>query len=416
MNRMIIPTIVVVAYNRPESLKRILNSIQNADYSGFDNVRICISIDGGGSLNESVVDIANTFEWRCGEKEIIHHKDNLGLRNHVISCGNLTERFENIIILEEDCYVSKDFYSFSNSAMMFYYEEPKIAGVSLYSYNIFESFNVPFNPLLDGYDTYFLQVPSSLGQIWTKRQWSRFIAFYNLHPKIEQTDLLPKKVKQWPETSWKKYFYKYMVVQDLYFVYPHHSFSTNFGEVGSNFDQPTDIYQTKLTDYCKGYIYKFVNFTVSNNKYDAFFEIFPECLIALGCKIDIDTCIDMNGSKELELYKNKYLLSLKECSAPIMSFGIQLQPILMNLIMNNDGSFLSYGLMKNFKKLKQSKLYYFVQAQSPFIFNTGVKMVYESKKYKLGTYIVNPFAFIKMLSRKFNLLRGGTNRDSSSSL
>ena len=38
------PAIVVVAYNRVKALQRLLDSLKNADYSGFSDITLIISI------------------------------------------------------------------------------------------------------------------------------------------------------------------------------------------------------------------------------------------------------------------------------------------------------------------------------------------------------------------------------------
>ena len=89
----IAPAIVVVAYNRPESLGRLLNSIAQAKYPADQQIPLVISIDGGGSNGVAVRKIAHEYDWLHGEKEIIDHQTNLGLIEHVFSCGDLSQRF-----------------------------------------------------------------------------------------------------------------------------------------------------------------------------------------------------------------------------------------------------------------------------------------------------------------------------------
>ena len=184
------PAIVIIAYNRPKSLERLINSIVNANYVDYKDIHLVISIDGGENKNIEVKNIADSFYWEYGEKTIINHSENMGLRNHVITCGNLTETYESLIILEEDCFVSKNFYDFAVKLLQYYENDEKIAGISLYTYSVYESFNMPFKPLHDGYDCFFMQVPSSWGQAWTQKQWQNFITYYNSEPVISKNDKL----------------------------------------------------------------------------------------------------------------------------------------------------------------------------------------------------------------------------------
>ena len=86
------PAIVVVSYNRPNSLRRLLNSVKSAVYHSND-IRLIISVDYQDSHNHNeVVQLANEFDWVYGEKKIIEHKENLGLKAHVLSCGDLVNK------------------------------------------------------------------------------------------------------------------------------------------------------------------------------------------------------------------------------------------------------------------------------------------------------------------------------------
>lgn len=143
--------VVIVAYNRPAPLKRLLDSVTKGVYSG--QVKLIISIDGGD--NSDVLSIAENFRWVHGEKEIIHHKTNIGLRNHILSLGDLTLKYDGIILIEDDLYVSPYFYEYAIEAMEFYNEDNIIAGISLYSHRYNETARLPFTPLSDDSDVFF---------------------------------------------------------------------------------------------------------------------------------------------------------------------------------------------------------------------------------------------------------------------
>ena len=70
------PVIVVAAYNRSDSLKRILSSLEKAHYP--EKVKLVISIDNNGA-NQHVADAANAFNWKFGEKEVIFYSERQGL-------------------------------------------------------------------------------------------------------------------------------------------------------------------------------------------------------------------------------------------------------------------------------------------------------------------------------------------------
>ena len=77
--------IVVVAYNREKSLQRLLRSLEKAEYYG-DRITLIISIDK--SENSLVQEYAEAFIWKHGRKIVTVQKHNLGLKKHVLQCGN----------------------------------------------------------------------------------------------------------------------------------------------------------------------------------------------------------------------------------------------------------------------------------------------------------------------------------------
>ena len=74
--------IVVVAYNRLESLKRILASLSRGEYPR-EPVELIISIDRGD--NQEVLQYADAFPWPYGEKRVIYRPENLGLKRHILT-------------------------------------------------------------------------------------------------------------------------------------------------------------------------------------------------------------------------------------------------------------------------------------------------------------------------------------------
>ena len=87
--------IVTVGYNRLNSIKRLLQSLTEAHYN-IDDVPLVISIDASG--DEELYDYVRNYEWVHGQKYVIIHETRLGLREHIFSCGDLTQYFKGIIL------------------------------------------------------------------------------------------------------------------------------------------------------------------------------------------------------------------------------------------------------------------------------------------------------------------------------
>ena len=236
------PAIVAVAFNRPLSISRLLDSLTKADYQAT-SVPLVISVDFSDSDNgEQVRKIAESFVWPFGEKELIFHDRNLGLRKHILSCGDLTEKYGSVIVFEDDLSVSPCFHNYASAALDFTADQSNVAGVSLYHYRTHFLKRLPFIPLYDGHENYYLQNPSSVGQAWSREQWNGFRSWYDTKLKVDASlneklpDNLPihPRVANWPESSWLKFFIWYMVEQQKYFLFPRVSYSTNHHDVGTH--------------------------------------------------------------------------------------------------------------------------------------------------------------------------------------
>jgi glycosyltransferase involved in cell wall biosynthesis len=400
------PAIIVVAFNRAGCLKRLLQSLQNADYSGYSNINLIISIDAGG--NDETGNIADDLQWNYGEKRIIKHEKNKGLRDHIISCADLTSEYESVIILEDDCFVSRHFYDYACQSLTFYEDDSNIAGISLYTYQTNEYAELPIMTLKDNYAAFFVQVPSSWGQIFTKQQWSNFKLFYATNPAITKNDKIPEQVKKWPETSWKKYFYKYIVEKNLYFIYPAISLVTNFADAGTHFGYDTSVYQVALETRYHPLNYSFVDFKNGLNKYDAYFEILPQCLLHYGALMPEGTGMDLYGTRQLTLFDYEYVYSIKDCSEPIRSYGLVMVPFFQNIIYDIAGNNIFFGKKGDFTTVSENNKSLIIQKFESTGFKLGIEqasksndsMVLHSTPYKLGYYLMHPLIFIKKIFAK----------------
>jgi len=331
---MIIP-IVIAAFNRDHTLVRLLSSLAKGKYQ--NPVKLIISIDGGGP--DSVKSIANDFTWEFGPKQVIEQPENLGLRRHILACGHLATEYDGIILLEDDLYVSPWFYDYALAALEFYRNCTSICGISLYSYRFNETSLLPFIPLNDASHAYFMQVPCSWGQAWLKEHWSAFESWYSTNLENEYNDdpTLPANIVYWPATSWKKYFVKYMVEHDKYFVYPTCSYATNFGDKGQH-HTGSNLFQVPIQlGRIENYIFN--SFEASWAKYDACSELRPECLNALaGGLINEEFSVDLHGTKRIESLTGEYVLTTKKCRSYISSFGRYMLPVEMNVINQISGN------------------------------------------------------------------------------
>ena len=228
------PAIVIMAYDRPESLQRLLNSLAKAQYPVDQNTPLVISVDR--SDNAKVPKMVQNFDWPHGTKKVIHHEERLGIVGNFLFCGGLSEEFGSIIFLEDDFYVSPTFYDYARQALSFYESLDRVAIQSLYAlkYNGFT--HQPFTPILDSADVFFTQVGWFRGMAVSASQWRRFTGWLENKPATPNSQI-PEQWQQLGDDEWHPLLSSYLVDTDQYFVYPRSSVVTDFSDAGMHFDR-----------------------------------------------------------------------------------------------------------------------------------------------------------------------------------
>jgi hypothetical protein len=328
------PVIVVAAYNRPVSLKRILASLEKAIFK--DPVTLIISIDNEEPDNLNIKEIAENFHWPHGSKEVRYQVNHLGLRKHILQCGDLSLEYGSVIILEDDLYVSPYFYEYAVQALDYYKNDERIGGISLYNQPVHEISEYPFSAIHDQSDVYFIQFPSSLGQAWTSSQWKEFRDWYANEPDLSEIGI-PDRILQWPPSSWKKYFCGFLMNGDKYFVFPQFSFTTNFNDPGTNLKKSINYEgQTPLRLY--GQPYRFRSISDSLCIYDMDMELTSACIDKRSDHLhEYSYELDLYGTKDLKRTKKPYVITSRLSSRPLKGFKRALKPHEMNIILNLQG-------------------------------------------------------------------------------
>lgn len=328
MTLVIEPVIIIPAYKRARSLARLLKSIDGADYPCV--VKLFISLEGGSS--EDVKRIALEFSSPRIQIEVIQRPQQLGLRNHILACGDLALEFGAVIVLEDDLLVDRYFYQYAIAALQFYSDETSIAGVALYAHEYNEYAGLPFRPTGNGYSTYPMQVPCSWGQCWTASQWRQFRDWYAVvdTETVNNTVGLPNAIKGWPESSWKKYFAAYLVKTNRYFIYPYQAYTTNCSDPGgAHVITGSDIYQVSFAIQTRPLpSFSFCPAVEPEVAYDAFMEscgnaIYQQLGLS-GSEVEIDTI----GIKPIKVLNQKtYILTCRPTSNFIRQFPRSYRPI-----------------------------------------------------------------------------------------
>ena len=337
------PTIVIMTYDRAKSFQRLLTSLNRATIpSGVD---LIISIDY--NQNQEVYQFAKGYHWHYGQKEIISHPRQLRTRQHLFFCGDLTQQRGDIIILEDDLYVSPNFYIFAEQALNYYREVPTIAGIGLYAHQYNETAKMHFIPMQAEFDTFFLRLPCSWGQCWTPNQWKNFSNWLTAFG--ENTDFplpLPYDVQLWPDTSWKKIFLQYLIITEKYFVYPYYSYTVNFMDPGvnhidGNMNLLIPLNLTKKTPV-------FAPLDSLSVCYDEYCEIMPQFIShRLPTYAQNDFSVDLYGVKSRAVLDGKYVFTSKMVRHREKGFKFSFRPHELNILLDQPGDDFFFAAKEN---------------------------------------------------------------------
>lgn len=380
------PVVVVPAYNRPMALKRLLNSLNRVNY-GSENVTLIISLEYGA--DQRVVQLAEEFEFKHGSKLVKQAKEKLGIKNHIMQCGDLSLEFDSVIVLEDDLFVAPGYYQYACQALEYYDNEPAVAGISLYSQNYNETAQLPFVPVPGPEQVYFMQLASSWGQAWTSNQWINFKKWMETNPALDFTDL-PENIQNWPSDSWKKLFNLYLVRQGKYFVYPYRSYTTNnSGFGGKNMVDKGTLFQVPISvDNKADEHFSFPEFHQQPVKYDAFMENNGELLADLLDLNRNEITADLYGTKPAHLLKTyNYIFSSREGGKPVRSFPLELKPPELNAMLElkdpNDSFFYLYEGNQVSKLKKISNLRYLQMADYFGSIQSGTRRYFLGYNWKI---------------------------------
>ena len=322
--------IVVVGYNRVESISRLLDSLLHASYK-CENVPLVISIDASG--NEELYDKMRSFEWPHGDLYVRIQNERLGLKNHIFSCLDMSQYFRGVILLEDDLVVAPAFYNYTLAALDAYEQEDKVCGVALYGATRNGYAGLPFMPMQNGCDVYLYQDVCTWGECLTYAMWSNFRKWLvdNEQRSYEELEM-PVSIKQW-KRAWSKYYYAYMVESNKAFITPYISYTTNFGEIGEHGSMVTNVAQVPLQWGMKRHfsmlpLEQLVTYDAYSNN-TALYE-------ALGLSKE-ELTLDLYSNNDFYMHR-RFVLTTRSLPCKIVrEFALSFYPIEVNVLQGVNG-------------------------------------------------------------------------------
>jgi hypothetical protein len=244
--------IVLFLYNRPEHTKLTLDALaNNIEASESELFIYCDGLKPNSSENDqdkikAVRQIANE-ENRFKKVNVICRNENLGLANSIISgVTEIVNRFDRIIVLEDDIVVSPFFLKYMNYALDYYQDNDKIASIHGYSF--------PINNLPD---FYFLKGTDCWGWATWKRAWNYFEADgtvlfdkliksnkgfdFNFYNSYDFLGMLSDQIQN-KNDSWAIRWYASAYLKDMLTLFPGKTFVSNIGFDGSGTHSDSNDY------------------------------------------------------------------------------------------------------------------------------------------------------------------------------
>ncbi|MEM7342540.1 MAG: hypothetical protein AAF467_28140 [Actinomycetota bacterium] len=322
--------IVIAAHDRPESLARLLTSLARVE--GVGTVPVVVSIDGGGARHRAVVAAATEFAQRHrGPATVVEH-DHLGLVAHFHACGDLTARYGAVLFLEDDLIVGPGALVWAQSALRHGRDDARIAGVGLAA-PWFDGYrHHPFEPLPDGTDAFYLQVPWYHGMAWTADMWERYrtsaqVDGVAIHPAFDALDA----------DEWFPAAMRYLVATGRTYLFPRTPQASNQGDAGTHFATTSNRFQVAIDVATRhGWSIPALDEAVA---YDDHQELTTATLARLQPDLAaVQPIVDLRGVRSPASVAGRTLLTTRPVRRADQRWGLRLRPAEANVIHGIDGS------------------------------------------------------------------------------
>jgi hypothetical protein len=251
-------TICIITFDRPKSLKRLLDSLLSANYYQH-SVDLMFSIDtkdGKDSLaTKEVQNFAHRFRWPYGKKIIRRRQRHGGLVTAVIESWYPMYDNEFYLFAEDDIELSPAWYQWAMLAIGKYRFDSKylkfsgtIAGISLYTNRLLETvwpYQIRHIRDMTNSSAILYQLPCSWGGIYFPEHWKIFREYALLRSKVVNNILLEHSTTNGWTNSWVKFMHELMYLKSWTLLYPNfpseESFATNHIEPGVHIDKERSL-------------------------------------------------------------------------------------------------------------------------------------------------------------------------------
>lgn len=248
--------IVVFAYKRPDHLRQTIESMQANALARQSELHVYCDAARGPKDAAGVQAVRAYARGITGFKSVrVCERDvNHGLSKSILlGVGEILQRHDRVIVLEDDLQVSPHFLSYINEGLSLYEHDSRVASIHGYCYPVSE-------PLPQ---TFFLRGADCWGWGTWRRAWATFrtdgrellaelerrrlTGAFDLDHSFPFTRMLRDQVAG-RNDSWAVRWHASCFLQDMLTLYPGKSLVENIGNDGSGTHcLPTDAYAVDLS-------------------------------------------------------------------------------------------------------------------------------------------------------------------------
>ncbi|KAJ8311400.1 hypothetical protein KUTeg_010755 [Tegillarca granosa] len=252
--------IIVIVYDRAESMKRLLNSLNEADYLG-DCVILDIWIDRSidNVIDPVTYKMASEFTFKHGICRVHNQTDHVGIYGQWMKTWHPADDSHEIaVFLEDDLTVSPYFYKWLKAVHKMYDDNPYINGYSLYSLSVRHKDTMKYrilpNFIPPEHVVYLYPLLATWGFSPSKQNWMKFISwFYRVSRDPEFQPIIPglmasawyQKLKERnrTDTMWSMWHIYYAWKNSEFTMHPNlperQSLAVNWKEPGLHVENKT---------------------------------------------------------------------------------------------------------------------------------------------------------------------------------
>jgi GT2 family glycosyltransferase len=262
--------VILFVYKRSNHTKQVLEALVRCENSKdtpliiySDGIKINASLKDKEEIEQTRQVLRDFKEQKSSHFlsiEIYESESNKGLAKSIKEGINAQfEKYEKVIVLEDDIVPQKGFLNYMNEALDNYENEDKVWGISSYSYPLENEDNVK-------QDTFFLPINSSWGWATWKTAWNKIdFDIESIFLKFEVQSITPEEYnfgsyyyhqileaqREQKIDSWAVFLMATMFLEKGWFLFPKYSLSKNIGfdATGTHCSEEDLFFDSPVTDF-----------------------------------------------------------------------------------------------------------------------------------------------------------------------